>query len=47
MPLIIDLNLQKGKINLEQEFIEGYLKFREVTDLTQDRVLGVSLDLIQ
>ncbi|CDW84778.1 vacuolar protein sorting-associated protein 26-like [Stylonychia lemnae] len=45
--LNLEFTLNKAKINIETEFIEGSIKFTEVNLQTQYRVQSVSLQLIQ
>ena len=45
-PLYIDLFLDKSKVNIEAEYFEGYLKFKDVTLQTMECVKGVTLELI-
>eukprot|EP00347_Sterkiella_histriomuscorum_P012726 403367452 len=47
LPLLIDLTLTKARLNIDTDCLEGTLKFREVNHLTQLKVLGVNIELIQ
>ena len=45
-PLLIEVHLEKAKYNLESEFIEGCLKFRQVNLQTMEKVKDVTIELI-
>lgn len=47
LPLIIDVNLNKSKVSIGKERIEGYLKFREVSTQSQMVVQQVFLAIVQ
>lgn len=45
-PLFIEVHLEKCKYNIEQEYIEGYMKFRQVNLKTMEKVKDVTIELI-
>ena len=46
IPLILELHLDKTRFNIETEHLEGFIKFKEVNQMTMDTVKKVQLDIV-
>jgi hypothetical protein len=46
-PLLLELNLNKGSFNIESEYIEGNLRFKDVNLKTMEKIINITLNLVQ
>ena len=45
-PLILELHLNKARLNIEADHLEGYLKFKDINQNTMESVVSVNLELV-